>query len=50
MMHDIWFLNQVIEGDDNRGGGEQHKAVLYTVTKKGEIKRWEKGLDPGAHM
>jgi ATP-binding cassette subfamily F protein 3 len=50
--HDIWFLKQVIEGDaddddddDDGGGGEQQEGVLYTVTKKGEIKRWEKGLE-----
>ena len=49
--HDIWFLKQAIEGDDDDddydddGGGEQQKGVLYTVTKKGEVKRWEKGLE-----
>ena len=50
--HDVWFLKQVIEGvgdDDDDGGdadgGEECKGVLYTVTKKGELKRWEKGLD-----
>ena len=50
--HDIWFLKQVIEGDDDDddddddgGGGEQKEGVLYSVTKKGEIKRWEKGLE-----
>ena len=53
--HDIWFLKQVIEGDggrdDDGGGGvddvdgEEYRGVLYTVTQKGELKRWEKGLD-----
>ncbi|KAF8800023.1 P-loop containing nucleoside triphosphate hydrolase protein, partial [Phlegmacium glaucopus] len=51
--HDVWFLKQVIEGDgkgddDVDAGdidGEEYKGVLYTVTKKGELKRWEKGLD-----
>ena len=51
--HDVWFLKQVIEGDgkdedDDDGDdvdGEEYKGVLYTVTKKGELKRWEKGLD-----
>ncbi|KDR70841.1 hypothetical protein GALMADRAFT_75582, partial [Galerina marginata CBS 339.88] len=47
--HDVWFLKQVIEGgdedeDDDDSDGEQ-KGVLYTVTKKGELKQWEKGLD-----
>jgi len=51
--HDVWFLKQVIEGDDDGddgaddgdGNGEECRGVLYTVTKKGELKRWEKGLD-----
>lgn len=54
--HDVWFLQQVVEGGDgddedddeedgSGAGGEQGKGVLYTVTKKGEIKRWEKGLE-----
>jgi ATP-binding cassette subfamily F protein 3 len=49
--HDVWFLKQVIEGDDEDddedgdGDGEECRGVLYTVTKKGELKRWEKGLD-----
>ena len=50
--HDVWFLKQVIEGggddDDDADGesdGEREKGVLYTVTKKGELKMWEKGLD-----
>ena len=49
--HDVWFLKQVIEGvgddddDDGVDGGEECRGVLYTVTKKGELKRWEKGLD-----
>lgn len=50
--HDVWFLKQVIEGGeddegdvDDEGGGEEYKGVLYTVTKKGELKRWEKGLE-----
>ncbi|KAF8889529.1 P-loop containing nucleoside triphosphate hydrolase protein, partial [Gymnopilus junonius] len=48
--HDVWFLKQVIEGgDDDEDGdgsdGEREKGVLYTVTKTGEMKRWEKGLD-----
>ena len=53
--HDIWFLKQVIEGDEGRddeGGGsvddvdgEEYRGVLYTVTQQGELKRWEKGLD-----
>jgi len=50
--HDVWFLKQVIEGtndddddDDDGDGSEECRGVLYTVTKKGELKRWEKGLD-----
>jgi len=51
--HDIWFLKQVIEGDGKGDDdddaddvdGEEYRGVLYTVTKKGELKRWEKGLD-----
>ncbi|KAF8961954.1 P-loop containing nucleoside triphosphate hydrolase protein [Flammula alnicola] len=46
--HDIWFLKQVIEGDDedmDEDDGEQPKGVLYTVTKKGELKMWDKGLE-----
>ncbi|EDR00369.1 uncharacterized protein LACBIDRAFT_240613 [Laccaria bicolor S238N-H82] len=50
--HDVWFLKQVIEGggdDDDDGDGEsdgeREKGMLYTVTKKGELKMWEKGLD-----
>ena len=51
--HDVWFLKQVIERDedddddgaDDDGDGEEYRGVLYTVTKKGELKRWEKGLD-----
>ena len=49
--HDVWFLKQVIEGgdDDDDADGEsdeeREKGVLYTVTKKGELKMWEKGLD-----
>ncbi|KAF8160021.1 P-loop containing nucleoside triphosphate hydrolase protein [Crassisporium funariophilum] len=51
--HDIWFLKQVIEGDDDDDGtgdgrdggdGDEHRGVLYTVTKNGELKIWEKGL------
>ena len=51
--HDVWFLKQVIEGagkdddDDDADDldGEEYRGVLYTVTKRGELKRWEKGLD-----
>ncbi|KAF9480371.1 P-loop containing nucleoside triphosphate hydrolase protein, partial [Pholiota conissans] len=48
--HDVWFLKQVIEGDDDDDdddddGGGQPKGVLYTVTKKGELKIWDKGLE-----
>jgi ATP-binding cassette subfamily F protein 3 len=50
--HDVWFLKQVIEGDgkdddedDTDGGDDEYRGVLYTVTKKGELKKWEKGLD-----
>ncbi|KAF8889537.1 P-loop containing nucleoside triphosphate hydrolase protein [Gymnopilus junonius] len=48
--HDVWFLKQVIDGGDDdddgdAGDGEREKGVLYTVTKTGELKRWEKGLD-----
>jgi len=51
--HDVWFLKQVIEGDGkddddddaDDADGEEYRGVLYTVTKKGELKRWEKGLD-----
>jgi ATP-binding cassette, subfamily F, member 3 len=51
--HDFWFLKQVIEGDGkddddddvDDGEGEEYRGVLYTVTKTGELKRWEKGLD-----
>jgi len=25
--------------------GEDYRGVFYTVTKKGELGRWEKGLD-----
>jgi len=44
-------LKQVIEGDGDDdddtddGDGDEYRGVLYTVTKKGELKRWEKGLD-----
>ena len=36
--------------DDGGGGvddvdGEEYRGVLYTVTQKGELKRWEKVLD-----
>ncbi|KAF9045124.1 P-loop containing nucleoside triphosphate hydrolase protein [Panaeolus papilionaceus] len=49
--HDMWFLKQVVEGgddDDDDDGSSQNgeeKGVLYSVTKKGELKRWEKGID-----
>ena len=51
--HDIWFLKQVIRGwssrDDNGGGSVDDvldgEPEEYTVTQKGELKRWEKGLD-----
>uniref|UniRef100_A0A8H8CEF3 ABC transporter domain-containing protein n=2 Tax=Psilocybe cubensis TaxID=181762 RepID=A0A8H8CEF3_PSICU len=48
--HDVWFLKQVIEGgdddeDDDDDDGERQKGVLYTVTKKGELKEWDKGLE-----
>jgi len=50
--HDVWFLKQVIEGagrdDDDTDGdvdGEGYRGALNMVTKKGELKRWEKGLD-----
>ncbi|PPQ89417.1 hypothetical protein CVT25_002183 [Psilocybe cyanescens] len=49
--HDVWFLKQVIEGgdddddDDDDSDGEGQKGVLYTVTKKGELKEWDKGLE-----
>jgi ATP-binding cassette subfamily F protein 3 len=49
--HDVWFLKQVIEGDpddeDEEGDAEgaTPPGVLYTVTKKGELKVWEKGLE-----
>ncbi|KAJ3493342.1 hypothetical protein NLJ89_g11040 [Agrocybe chaxingu] len=47
--HDVWFLKQVIEGDEDddedNEGGEEYKGVFYTVTKKGELKRWDKGLE-----
>ena len=46
--HDIWFLKEVIEGDepeDDDEDWEASKGVLYTVTKKGKLQRWEKGLD-----
>ncbi len=46
--HDIWFLKEVIEGDeaeDDDEDWEGSKGVLYTVTKKGKLQRWEKGLD-----
>lgn len=48
--HDVWFLQQVIEGDPDGGddeddGGEHQNGVLYTVTKKGELKVWDKGLE-----
>ncbi|KAF9033540.1 hypothetical protein BJ165DRAFT_1598736 [Panaeolus papilionaceus] len=52
--HDMWFLKQVVEGgdddDDNDGSSQngEEKGVLYSVTKKGELKRWEKGID--AHV
>jgi len=51
--HDVWFLKQVVEGagdgdddgDEDEEDGEGMQGVLYSVTKKGEIKRWEKGMD-----
>jgi len=51
--HDMWFLKQIIEGDEDDSGEEedgglqpeQYQGVLYTVTKKGELKRWDKGLE-----
>ncbi|PPQ96874.1 hypothetical protein CVT26_006061 [Gymnopilus dilepis] len=48
--HDVWFLKQVIEGGDEDDEGddsdeEREKGVLYTVTKNGELKKWEKGLE-----
>lgn len=48
--HDVWFLKQVIEGDDDDDDRDDDedgssKGVLYTVTKKGELKMWEKGLE-----
>lgn len=48
--HDIWFLKQVIEGDNDDEDRDddddgQNKGVLYTVTKKGELKIWDKGLE-----
>jgi ATP-binding cassette subfamily F protein 3 len=46
--HDIWFLKEVIEGDgeeDEEEDLEGCKGVLYTVTKKGKLQRWEKGLE-----
>jgi hypothetical protein len=50
--HDVWFLKQVIEGDEDgvdedEVEGENSRGVLYTVTKKGELKRFEgKSLTP----
>jgi len=44
--HDIWFLKEVIEGDeDENEEWEESKGVLYTVTKKGKLRRWETGLE-----
>ena len=49
--HDVWFLKQVIEGggDDEEDEDDEDEpaepGVFYTITKKGELKRWEKGLD-----
>lgn len=48
--HDVWFLKQVIEGDDDDDDRDDeddglNKGVLYTVTKKGELKMWDKGLE-----
>ncbi|PPQ64031.1 hypothetical protein CVT24_008844 [Panaeolus cyanescens] len=43
--HDMWFLKQVVEGgddddeDDGKSETGEEKGVLYTVTKKGELKR-----------
>lgn len=49
--HDIWFLKQVIEGEeedyepDADDDGEKMKGVLFTVTKHGELKQWDQGLE-----
>lgn len=48
--HDVWFLKQVIEGgDDDEEDGEdddgEKGGVLYTVTKRGELRQWDQGLE-----
>lgn len=48
--HDVWFLQQVVEGDAEASDSEDEdgprpRGVLYTVTKKGELKLWDKGLE-----
>jgi len=45
--HDVWFLKQVIEGeeDEDEDGDGEEGGVLYTVTKRGELKQWDQGLE-----
>ncbi|KAJ3574218.1 hypothetical protein NP233_g1914 [Leucocoprinus birnbaumii] len=48
--HDVWFLKQVIEEQDNdeedeEDGEEEKEGVLYRVTKQGELRMWTDGLD-----
>ncbi|EKM81393.1 hypothetical protein AGABI1DRAFT_72319 [Agaricus bisporus var. burnettii JB137-S8] len=42
--HDIWFLKQVVEGDDE-DEDEDGESALYMVTKQGQLKQWDAGLD-----
>lgn len=46
--HDIWFLKQVIEGEEDEEESDDEddtEGILYTVTKNGELKRWDQGLE-----
>jgi ATP-binding cassette subfamily F protein 3 len=46
--HDIWFLKEVIEGYEEENEDEEWdgcRGVLYTLTKRGKLQRWERGLE-----
>lgn len=47
--HDMWFLKQVVEGEEDEEGGEgedgEEGGVVYVVNgKMGGLRRWESGL------
>ncbi|KXN86035.1 ABC transporter F family member 3 [Leucoagaricus sp. SymC.cos] len=43
--HDVWFLKQVIEGQEDDEEEGEKEGVLYRVTKQGELRQWTKGLE-----